>query len=187
MIITEKTKLKDIGKILPLAQLAGVDLLFECSKYKMPEKIRGIKPLKHSAIIILQQSWIWDIKDTTDLLLAYVEIFFGIKEKQEKWLLKCPLIDFYRFAWEVKEQSLRYAEAFNEIKVELTEDEKKAGFGDKDDNGLVNMVLAMSNKKGISMKQAWDYPLVEYIYTFQHDAKESNKQRKYNKIISEKK
>ncbi|HAT76758.1 MAG TPA: hypothetical protein DCS19_07910 [Flavobacterium sp.] len=187
MIITHKTKLKEIVNILPIAQLAGTDLLLECSKFAMPKEIQGIKPMKHSAITILQQSWIWDIKDTKDLLLAYVEIFFGVKEKQEEWLKKSPLIDFYRFAWEVKEQSLRYADAFAEIKVELTEDEKKAGFGDKDENGLTNMVLSMSNKKGISMKDAWDYPLVEYIYTFQHDAKESNRQRKYNKIISEKK
>jgi len=187
MIITHKTKLKEIGNILPISTIAGVDLLQECSQFDMPKEIQGIKPMKHSAITILEQSWIWDTKDTTELLLAYVEIFFKIKEKQEKWLTECPLIDFYRFAWEVKEQSLRYAEAFNEIKVELTEDEKKAGFGDKDENGLTNMVLAMSNKKGISMSEAWNYPLVEYIYTFQHDAKESNKQRKYNKIISEKK
>ena len=187
MLITHKTKLKEIGNILPISTLAGVDLLEECSKFDMPEMIQGIKPMKHSAITILQQSWIWDIKDTTELLLAYVEIFFGIKEKQEKWLLQCPLIDFYRFAWQVKEQSMRYAEAFAEIKVELTEEEKKAGYGDKDENGLTNMVLAMSNKKGISMSEAWNYPLVEYIYTFQHEAKESNRQRKYNKIIAEKK
>lgn len=187
MIINEKTKLKDIPKILPLAELAKVDLMKECSKFKMPTKIRGIEPMKHSAITILQQSWIWDIKDTTELLLAYVEIFFGIKEKQERWLLKCPLIDFYRFAYEVKEQSLKYAKAFSEIKVELTELEKKAGFGEKDENGLTNLVLQMADKKGISMNEAWEYKLVEYIYTFQNDAKNSNRQRKYNKLSNERK
>lgn len=187
MIITSKHKLKDIGKILPLANLANVDLLKECSKFDMPKTIQGIEPMKHHKITILQQSWIWDIKDKSDLLIAYADIFFGIKKKHEKWLTNCPLIDFYRFCFEVQQQSIRYADEFAKIKVELTEDEKKAGFGDKDPNGLVSMVYSMSNKKHVSMEVAWQYPVVEYIYSFQTDAKESNKQRKYNKIIAEKK
>jgi len=134
---------------------------------------------------MLQQSAIWDEKDNENLMQLYAEIFFGIKKDHTKWLMKCPLIDFYRFCFEVQTQSVKYAEEFSKIKVELTAAEKKAGYGDSDPNGLVNMVYSMSNKKHVSMEVAWNYPVVEYIYTFQTDAKESNRQRKYNKIMSE--
>lgn len=185
MIITAKHKLKDIPKILPLLAVSGQDLLKECSKFDMPKTIQGIEPMKHSKITILQQSAIWDIKDNAELLNAYAEIFFGITKKHTTWLANCPIIDFYRFAFEVQQQSIRYAEELSNIKVELTEAEKKAGYGEKDPNGLLNLVYAMANKKHVSMEVAWNYPLVEYIFTFQNDAKESNRQRKYNKIISE--
>lgn len=187
MIITSKTKLKDIEKVLTVAKLAGVDILEECAKHPMPEKIRGIEPLKLSKISILQQSWIWDIKDNNELLSAYCEIFFGIKKNHEKWLKNCPLIDFYRFCHEVKEQSNRYAEELSNIKVELSEEEKKAGYGDADPHGLAGMVASMAEKRGVSMEQAWNYPVVEYIFIFSRAAADSNKQRRYNKIISEKK
>lgn len=187
MIINSKHTLSDMPKILPLLAVSKQDLLKECSKFEMPKTIQGVEPMALSKITILQQSWIWDIKDTTELLLAYCEIYFGITKKQSNWLAKCPLIDFYRFAYEVQKQSIKYAEELGNIQVELTDDEKKAGYGDKDPNGLLNMVYAMSNKKHISMEAAWNYPVVEYIFTFQNEAKESNRQRKYNKIISEKK
>lgn len=187
MIITSKTKLKDIWKVLPVAELAKTDILAECSKFEMPKKIRGIEIMKHSKITILQQSWIWDIKETDKLLIAYAEIFFGITKNHEKWLKECPLIDFYRFAHEVKEQSKRYADEFANIRVELSEDEKKAGYGDADPHGLAGMVASMADKRGVSMEVAWNYPIVEYIFVFSRDAAAANKQRAYNKIISEKK
>jgi len=187
MKITDKTLLKEIASILTIANITKTDILEQCSKFPMPTHIQGIEVMKHSKITILQQSWIWDITDTNELLKAYAELFFGIKNNHEKWLSKCPLIDFYRFAWEVKEKSNYYAQEFSNIKIELTEDEKKAGYGDKDENGLSGMVLSMADKRGVSMSEAWNYPLVEYIFVFSRQAKESNKQRKYNKIISEKK
>ena len=188
MKITEKHKLKDMAEIAILLECSETDLLTECAKYPFTGKIRGIVPKSFDDMTMREQVWLWDIKQTTELLSAICQIFFNIPEKNvEKWLLKCPLIDFYSFVDSVNKRSIAHADLFSNLKVDLTEEEKKAGYGETTKSGAKTMVMEMSERRQITIDEAWDLKVIEYYLVFEHATEAANRQRRLNKIYNEKK
>ena len=201
MIITAKTKLKEMSRIQPILNLSNVDILAECSKFKMPDKIRGIRPLKFYDMSFNDLGWLWDIKEPNELMTAIVEIFFysqlpkwkkWLHKDSEKWCVKwlfnVPLIDFYNFANEVSNRTKQEADEFSKMKLELSDDEKKAGYGQPDKDSIAKMKDSFARRQGISsLEDAGNYSWTIYKFVFRIDIEEANRQRRYNKIISEKK
>lgn len=173
-----------MAKIYPLLQCSDIDLMKECAKHKFSGAIRGIKPKPFDDITMREQVWLWDIKDSREQLNAICEIFF--KRDPEKWLLKCYLIDFYSFVNQVIERSIYHANLFSNLKVDLTEEEKKAGYGEGTKSGVKSMVLEMSELRQISIDEAWDLKVIEYYLVFEHRIDNINRQRKLQEIYNQK-
>lgn len=200
MVINEKTRLREMQTIAPFASLAGVDLLDKCSKFNMPTSIRGIKPMPFYNVSMQNLAWIWDIKDAQDLMIAICEIFFYSQLPKwrklinndsakwaERWLLDAPLIDFYRFAYQVSDDAMNAADQFSKIQIKLTEEERAAGYGHTDPDSVKKMIDAFARRQGISsMDDAANYAWVHYLFVFKNDADEQNRQRKYNEILANK-
>lgn len=196
MKITEKTKLKDMNKIYPLIKLWDKDLITECAAFKVPEKINGIKPLIFSKVPFSHLAALWDIKDSDKLMSAIVEIFFysqtnkkkDVDQWVEKFLNKALLIDFYNFANSVIKWAESEAKYYGSLKVELSDNEKKAGYGKPDKNSIRKMIDTFAKRQHISsLEEAGNYSNSIYKFVFTVDVEEANKQRAYNKIISAKK
>jgi len=200
MIITGKTKLKEMTRISPILNLTNTDILKECSKFTMPDKIRGITPLKFYDMSFNNLGWLWDIKQPNELMTAIVEIFFYSKLNRFKkwlhkdsekwaarWLFNAPLIDFYNFANEVSTRIKQEAEEFSKMKLDLSEDEKAAGYGQPDKDSIAKMKDSFARRQGISsLEDAGNYSWTIYKFVFRVDIEEANRQRKYNEIISKK-
>jgi len=198
--ITDKTKLKEMERLAILINLADVDILKECSKYPLPEKIRGIKPVAFADVPFINLAWLWDIKESSERIMAICEIFFypqlpKWKRKlykhsdkwAQRWLLNCPLIDFYNFANSVNEWIQKEAKDYSNMKIDLTKEERAAGYGDPDPLAVKKMIDTFARRQGFAdMDEAARQPNVVYKFVFKIDIENANKQRKYNKVISDK-
>ena len=196
--ITDKTKLKAMAKLAILIDLSDVDILKECSKYPLPEKIRGIKPVQTFNIPFRDLAWLWDIKEANERIIAICEIFFYpnlSKFKKfffrksdtwaKRWLFNCPLIDFYNFANYVNKWIEQEAKDYSNMKIDLTKEERQAGYGDTDPLAVKKMIDTFAKRQHISdLEEASKYPCSVYKFVFKVDIDEANKQRRYNKIIS---
>ena len=200
MVITERTKLRDMPKILPIASLAGVDLMEQCKKFGIASSIRGITPMPFYNLSMNDLAWLWDITDPNDMLTAIAEVFFypglpswkkklhkNSEQWATKWIRSCPVIDFYRYAYEIVEQIKSAAETFSKMQVNLTEDERAAGYGQPDNESVQKMIDAFARRQHISsLEIAAKYPWVNYRFVFQCDVDEQNRQRRYNEIVAKK-
>ena len=201
MVITAKTKLRDMAVIAPIASLANIDILEKCKAFSVPEKIRGLKPIQFYNVSMTNVAWLWDVKDPKEMLIAICEVMFypslpAWKRKYiyrdsekwaKKWMLKCPLIDFYRYAFEVSELLKSAANDFAKMQVNLTEEEREAGYGQPDPESVQKMIDSFARRQGIaSLEEAGNYPWSHYRFVFKNDVDEQNKQRKYNEILANK-
>ena len=186
--------------IQPIAELAGVDVFEKSKEFSVPEKIRGLIPVPFYNISMKNLAWLWDTKDPKDMLLAIVEIFFysgrpwwckrifkDSEKWSKRWLMGAPLIDFYRFAYEIIEQTKQAAEQFSKMQINLSDEEKEAGYGQPDPESVQKLIDAFARRMGInSLEAAADYPWTHYRFVFKSDVDEQNRQRKLNIIIAEK-
>ena len=201
MIITQNTKLRDMAIIAPIASLAGVDVLEKCKPFAVPDKIRGLQPMPFYNVSMTNVAWLWDIEDPKEMLNAICEVFFYPalpKWKRKyiysdsvkwaaKWMLGCPLIDFYRYAYEVSEQLKSAANDFAKMQINLSEEEREAGYGQPDPESVQKMIDSFARRQGIaSLEEAGSYPWTHYRFVFKNDVDEQNKQRRYNEILAKK-
>ncbi len=201
MVITSKTQLREMVRIVPVASLAGVDILEQCKRFAMPDKVRGLTPVPFYNLSMKNLAWLWDVVDGDDMMKAVAEIFFypslpawkrrHVHKQSDvwaaKWLLRCPVIDFYRYTYEIIEQVKAAAEAFSKMQVNLSKDEKAAGYGQPDPEAVHKMIDAFAQRQRISsLEEAADYAWVHYRFVFQNDVNEQNRQRKYNEIVAKK-
>ena len=199
MKITAKTKLKEMIFIAPLIDLADMDIVKECAKFERPEKIRGLKPVEFYDISFNNLAWLWDIKDSNEFILAIAEIFFFPKTNKwfqdfkdaekwaKQWILNVPLIDFYNYCNYIKEQAEKAAQEFAAMKLNLSEEEKQAGYGATDPESIMKMIDSFAKRQHISsLEEAGNYSWSVYRFVFKVDIDEANRQRKYNEIITNK-
>lgn len=201
MIITQNTKLRDMAIIAPIASLARVDVLEKCKPFAVPDKIRGLQPMPFYNVSMTNVAWLWDIEDPKEMLTAICEVFFYPalpKWKRKyiyldsvkwaaKWMLGCPLIDFYRYAYEVSEQLKSAANDFAKMQINLSEEEREAGYGQPDPESVQKMIDSFARRQGIaSLEEAGNYPWTHYRFVFKNDVDEQNKQRRYNEILAKK-
>jgi hypothetical protein len=200
MVITEKTKLKNIADVLTVASVANVDLMQECAKFPMPETIKGVRVEPFYSISFKNLAWLWDISVPEEKVIAIAEVFIycNLSERDKKrnpdsekwakrWLPDVPLIDFYRVANEVNASIVSAAADFAKMQVNLTAEEKEAGYGAKDNNAIQKMVDAFARRQRISSHEdAANYPWTIYKFVFQIDIDEQNRQRKLNEITAKK-
>jgi hypothetical protein len=200
MVITSKTKLREIGRILPLVELSNIDLMKECSRFAVPDRIRGVKVMPFRQVAIRDLKWLWDTTDNQAMLLALVEVFFysqlpkwrkWLNPDSEKWarrwMVNCPLIDFYRVAGYLIDEIKNAADQFASIQINLTPEESEAGYGKPDPDSVQKMIDSFARRMGItSHEEAAAVPWVIYLSVFKWDADSQNLQRKYNAILTEK-
>lgn len=196
MVITEKTKMAEMGRIMPVLTLANTDLLKECARFPMPVKIRGLHVQPFHSVSFKNLAWLWDITDPKKMMIAITEIFIypalptwrkWLNKDSEKWanrwIPKAPLIDFYRVVYEINEQIRNAADQFAKIQVKLSEEEKQAGYGGKDPEAVRKMIDSFARRQGIqSLDVAADYPWTHYLFVFKIDADEQNRSRKLSEI-----
>ena len=196
MVITEKTKMAEMGRIMPVLTLANTDLLKECARFPMPVKIRGLHVQPFHSVSFKNLAWLWDITDPKKMMIAITEIFIypalptwrkWLNKDSEswanKWIPTAPLIDFYRVVYEINEQIRNAADQFAKIQVKLSEEEKQAGYGGKDPEAVRKMIDSFARRQGIqSLDVAADYPWTHYLFVFKIDADEQNRSRKLSEI-----
>lgn len=201
MTITEKTKLREMGRIAPLAEIAGYDLIKECERFALPVSVRGVVPVVFTSVSFNNLSWFWDISDGEEFILAVCEVFFypqisGLQrflnpdsEKwARKWLMGCPLIDFYRFVGHVTQQVKTAAEQFKDLKIPLTPDEKAAGYGDIDPLAVKKIIDTFALRQHIQdLEDAGNRAWVLIHFALKVDIDNGKKQRKFNEILTKKK
>lgn len=197
MIITEKTRLLQMYHVGVVASLMDVDIMKECERFPLPEKIQSIKPLDFHSLSFHNLCWLWEISTPDDMVNAICELFFysQLKKKPDNldtwikgWLLKCPLIDFYRYVSEVGKQVESSANAFKELKMPLTAEEKAAGYGDADPLALKKILDSYARRQGIpDIEDAGNVAWPKIYFALKCDIDEAKKQRKYNEIITKKK
>ena len=186
--------------IAPLASLAGVDILEQCKRFEVPAVIRSVRPLPFYNVSMTNLAWLWDITDTWQYMVAVTEIFFypalpwwcrrlfpDSEKWAKRWLLNAPVIDMYRFVYEVTEQCKQAAEQFSKMQINLSDDEKQAGYGQPDPESVQKMIDAFARRQRISsLEVAGNYQWTHYRFVFKADVDEQNRQRKLNIIIAEK-
>jgi hypothetical protein len=197
MIINQNTLLREMSNIMPIVSLTDVDILKECSKFSMPERIRGLKIVRFSDVSFRNLIWLWDIAGPEQMMIALAEVFFypnlpawrkWLNKDSEKWAIRwfpgCPLIDFYRFAYEMKENIRHAGDDFANMRIDLSEEEKQAGYGSPDPESTRKMIDSFARRQRISsLEEASDYSWAVYRFVFKVDIDEANRQRKYNKIL----
>ena len=76
MVITERTQLREMVRIVPVASLAGVDILEQCKRFAMPDKVRGLTPVPFYNLSMKNLAWLWDVVDGDDMMKAVADIFY---------------------------------------------------------------------------------------------------------------
>jgi hypothetical protein len=184
--------------ILPLLELAKMDIMQEVKQFTPPAKLQRIAPLPFASISFKNLAWFWSITDPKEMIIAICEVFYYpnlnrlqklFNPKSEKWASKwlpdCPVIDFYRFVGVVTNAVSDAAEDFSRMQVELTPEEKQAGYGAKDPESIQKMIYQFAQRMGINdLEKAAEYPWVVYRFVFKTEIENANKQRAYNKILN---
>lgn len=195
MKITEKTKVREMAEMKHYIDLAKIDIMKECTKFAPVNSLRGIKAVPFYDIQFNQLAWLWDISDAKQMAEAIIEVFIWpnrsflqrLKYRSiEKFILNCPMIDFYNFCGNMQNQTKKAAQSFSEMRIDLTELERKAGYGQPDPAGVQKMIDTFARRQGIpdhedSGKRAWSI----YLFVFKTDIDEANKQRKYQQLSME--
>jgi hypothetical protein len=175
--------------------LAKVDIMAECSKFEPCERLRGIEAVKFYDIQFNQLAWLWDIADEKEMAIAIVEIFIWPKRNLlqriryrsiENFIMNCPMIEFYNFCGNIQSKVQQAAKDFSSMQIDLTDLERKAGYGKPDPAGVQKMIDTFSKRQRIpdhedAGKRAWSI----YLFVFRTDIEEANKQRKYQQLMAE--
>lgn len=186
--------MKDVSAVVTVAECAKFDLLAKCMEFPYPETLKGIKPKLFDDISFGELTEMWDETNSDNLIKLINEFMLFPVQKMYKtietfnkvWLPKCPLINFYRFMGETLNRIGNTKKLFSELKINLTEEEKAAGYGAEGMDSKITMLFAYSTRMGIDVREAEKIPW-PIIYTyFKIEIDDANRQRKLNDIILEK-
>lgn len=200
MRVTSRTKMREFGCISAILRISDVDLVAECSKFDPPREMNGVELLDFDRLSFWNLAQLWDCEDKEKLMYMLIELFAmsQLTEKDRKkikdtrkwcdsYILGCSVIDFYSFILHTSKNIEKVSELFSSIKVEVSDEEKQAGYGSDDRLATQKTILAFARDMGVnSIEEAENRPWGQYYILFKAQADEANRQRRYSKILNAK-
>lgn len=132
MIITGKTKMRDLQRANILIKYSDIDLAAQVRKYKVENRIAGMKVADIYSLSMGEVIDIWNIQNETDLLNTTKHVFL-LNSKLNRFIYRIfvrkdenlPLIDFSRLLIHTQEVGEAIANKFSEIKPIYSDDRIK--------------------------------------------------------------
>ena len=132
MIITGKTKMRDLQRANVLIKYSDIDLAAQVRKYKVEKQIAGMKVADIYSLSMGDVIDIWNIQNETDLLNTTKHVFL-LNSKLNRFIYRIfvrkdenlPLIDFSRLLIHTQETGEFIAAKFAEIKPIYSDDRIK--------------------------------------------------------------
>lgn len=186
MVITSKTKVKELPKIEALLKCSDTDFLEEVKKFDLPESVGKYKVKGGYDVSFEDITKFWECKADNEFVKQVAESYLGIKSEKE--LLNLPLIDFTRLTIHAKDIVFECSERLKAIKREPTLEEKQAGIDEMTGSEfkLVRHFMLISPLNFKDYDEAFATPWSIIISELEAEAEKDQFQSRLNEIYLKK-